>query len=104
MPASERVSSCSSASAGLCAPRSEEHTSELQSRFELVCRLLLVKKKIDGLAVIADGFVDLLGNRELPSAFSYLTLLRIAPRRGMLPNQLPSFRPWIPKAATVRDD
>src|SRR5438067_4807529 len=27
------------------APRSEEHTSELQSRFELVCRLLLEKKK-----------------------------------------------------------
>src|SRR5699024_11908893 len=25
-------------------PRSEEHTSELQSRFELVCRLLLEKK------------------------------------------------------------
>src|SRR5699024_12374954 len=25
--------------------RSEEHTSELQSRFELVCRRLLVKKK-----------------------------------------------------------
>src|SRR5699024_11221760 len=25
--------------------RSEEHTSELQSRFDLVCRLLLVKKK-----------------------------------------------------------
>src|SRR5207249_8586474 len=30
-------------SAGL---RSEEHTSELQSRFDLVCRLLLEKKKI----------------------------------------------------------
>src|SRR6266704_3433236 len=27
------------------AVRSEEHTSELQSRFELVCRLLLEKKK-----------------------------------------------------------
>src|SRR5699024_12753238 len=27
--------------------RSEEHTSELQSRFELVCRLLLDKKKTD---------------------------------------------------------
>src|SRR6266700_7991003 len=27
------------------APRSEEHTSELQSREELVCRLLLDKKK-----------------------------------------------------------
>src|SRR5438067_8685884 len=29
----------------LGAPRSEEHTSELQSRFDLVCRLLLEKKK-----------------------------------------------------------
>src|SRR5690606_41667335 len=28
-----------------CAPRSEEHTSELQSREKLVCRLLLEKKK-----------------------------------------------------------
>src|SRR5699024_12110476 len=26
-------------------PRSEEHTSELQSRFDIVCRLLLVKNK-----------------------------------------------------------
>src|SRR2546422_7183174 len=30
--------------AGLCG-RSEEHTSELQSRLHLVCRLLLEKKK-----------------------------------------------------------
>src|SRR5450830_1629001 len=30
--------------------RSEEHTSELQSRFELVCRLLLEKKKRRSLA------------------------------------------------------
>src|SRR5699024_12736952 len=28
-----------------CSSRSEEHTSELQSRFDLVCRLLLEKKK-----------------------------------------------------------
>src|SRR5439155_11032316 len=28
-----------------CWPRSEEHTSELQSRGHLVCRLLLEKKK-----------------------------------------------------------
>src|SRR5438067_13625651 len=28
-----------------CDGRSEEHTSELQSRFDLVCRLLLEKKK-----------------------------------------------------------
>src|SRR5699024_11752721 len=31
--------------AGLHHKRSEEHTSELQSRFDLVCRLLLEKKK-----------------------------------------------------------
>src|SRR5690606_40118284 len=30
---------------GLCVDRSEEHTSELQSRENLVCRLLLEKKK-----------------------------------------------------------
>src|SRR5207249_11616478 len=30
---------------GRAACRSEEHTSELQSRFDLVCRLLLEKKK-----------------------------------------------------------
>src|SRR5256886_3807180 len=30
---------------GLHAPRSEEHTSELQSQSNLVCRLLLEKKK-----------------------------------------------------------
>src|SRR5438067_5082968 len=31
--------------AAIDAIRSEEHTSELQSRFDLVCRLLLEKKK-----------------------------------------------------------
>src|SRR5207249_9772148 len=30
---------------GVVSSRSEEHTSELQSRFDLVCRLLLEKKK-----------------------------------------------------------
>src|SRR6266536_4336028 len=32
------------------APRSEEHTSELQSRGDLVCRLLIEKKKTGGVA------------------------------------------------------
>src|SRR5689334_23483445 len=32
---------------GASARRSEEHTSELQSQFHLVCRLLLEKKKTD---------------------------------------------------------
>src|SRR3989449_6967152 len=35
----------SSVGEGLQAKRSEEHTSELQSRLHLVCRLLLEKKK-----------------------------------------------------------
>src|SRR5438067_10046334 len=34
-----------SAGVGVYSGRSEEHTSELQSRFDLVCRLLLEKKK-----------------------------------------------------------
>src|SRR2546429_7367183 len=48
---SARLRSCSfaigsPAGAESCAPvRSEEHTSELQSRLHLVCRLLLEKKK-----------------------------------------------------------
>src|SRR3989442_2471953 len=41
--------------------RSEEHTSELQSRPHLVCRLLLEKKKVDALMqrpVLAPGALD----------------------------------------------
>src|SRR5699024_11903754 len=37
--------------------RSEEHTSELQSRFDLVCRLLLEKKKGSESSVDADGLI-----------------------------------------------
>src|SRR2546422_5534288 len=39
------MSGCSRASLSRHADRSEEHTSELQSRLHLVCRLLLEKKK-----------------------------------------------------------
>src|SRR5699024_11994216 len=48
--------------------RSEEHTSELQSRFDLVCRVLLEKKKVtnvknlrkqyDNVAMVGDGIND----------------------------------------------
>src|SRR6266705_5946318 len=34
-------------------PRSEEHTSELQSPYDLVCRLLLEKKKKQGNKVVS---------------------------------------------------
>src|SRR5438067_8088064 len=39
------IARLSYAEAAELAYRSEEHTSELQSRFDLVCRLLLEKKK-----------------------------------------------------------
>src|SRR3712207_7680116 len=42
--ASSRSSPCSSATSSTSLVRSEEHTSELQSRQYLVCRLLLEKK------------------------------------------------------------
>src|SRR2546422_11555200 len=44
-PSSPSRCSSSEASRGSVVNRSEEHTSELQSRLHLVCRLLLEKKK-----------------------------------------------------------
>src|SRR5438309_7182704 len=44
-------------SSGLLGARSEEHTSELQSQFHLVCRLLLEKKKhVEALMKPVRGF------------------------------------------------
>src|SRR5207249_11490578 len=44
-PASRRLAHLSGGTTSGHHQRSEEHTSELQSRFDLVCRLLLEKKK-----------------------------------------------------------
>src|SRR6266704_5718951 len=49
--------------------RSEEHTSELQSRFDLVCRLLLEKKKT----------YPLLSNHEITQTINVLFELRQIP-------------------------
>src|SRR5207249_8391815 len=43
--AREQLRKVQAASGDAWMERSEEHTSELQSRFDLVCRLLLEKKK-----------------------------------------------------------
>src|SRR5437868_8662783 len=45
------VNKCRTASSS----RSEEHTSELQSRFDLVCRLLLEKKKVPASDPVTSG-------------------------------------------------
>src|SRR2546429_1988217 len=52
-------------------PRSEEHTSELQSRLHLVCRLLLEKKNADRHSPPARYYLSSLllprlGNRDCP--------------------------------------
>src|SRR2546429_7156355 len=54
--------------------RSEEHTSELQSRLHLVCRLLLEKKKTEGtyLTVTQDPLLRL--NRTLDLVIARLLL------------------------------
>src|SRR5690606_41247454 len=49
-----RASSWSTAFSRTVAPRSEEHTSELQSRENLVCRLLLEKKKKNSITISSE--------------------------------------------------
>src|SRR2546422_5504152 len=44
--------------------RSEEHTSELQSRLHLVCRLLLEKKKIHSRTEQTRDIMTMCGNTE----------------------------------------
>src|SRR2546422_3136628 len=54
---------------GGAAPRSEEHTSELQSRLHLVCRLLLEKKKKETVSTNIDMFV-----RKISVAYARTTV------------------------------
>src|SRR5699024_12206774 len=49
--------------------RSEEHTSELQSRFDIVCRLLLEKKKTR--ANIIEHYLATLPQTERDDALEY---------------------------------
>src|SRR2546422_2245504 len=52
--------------------RSEEHTSELQSRLHLVCRLLLEKKKHDPEHLARASLYAPLPQRHLPATTSVL--------------------------------
>src|SRR2546422_3700029 len=57
---------------GIAVRRSEEHTSELQSRLHLVCRLLLEKKKMELLT--AEETVTLSGTQPRIPINGYLCL------------------------------
>src|SRR5438067_9663214 len=59
--------------------RSEEHTSELQSRFDLVCRLLLEKKKKIMISLILVYIIAETLNRAEVAAITSLDS-RIVPR------------------------
>src|SRR5260370_9445766 len=50
----------------LCLNRSEEHTSELQSHLNLVCRLLLEKKKIKDISHNTTHFIRSSQTRNHP--------------------------------------
>src|SRR2546430_11347741 len=52
------ITAAATAHRGRLQPRSEEHTSELQSQSNLVCRLLLEKK--NSRTCVTSGLVDLL--------------------------------------------
>src|SRR2546421_520741 len=60
-------------------PRSEEHTSELQSRSDLVCRLLLEKKKKNN---IYDFFIIRLRS---PIFLFFFLMIRRPPRSTLFP-------------------
>src|SRR3712207_7980183 len=55
---SSATAASSSSLSGPKPPRSEEHTSELQSRQYLVCRLLLEKKKHKSCVISGDQLID----------------------------------------------
>src|SRR5699024_11222801 len=61
--------------------RSEEHTSELQSRFDLVCRLVLEKEKIDREdALTRRGGIPGWNGRTAPVALLLIGSRRSIPR------------------------
>src|SRR2546429_1519358 len=80
--------------------RSEEHTSELQSRLHLVCRLLLEKKKSDPFAAPAPR-TGLAADKR---ANTHLTLRRTTPPRRSLSERRcgSSASAPIPRAKPVR--
>src|SRR2546429_15273 len=81
--------------------RSEEHTSELQSRLHLVCRLLLEKKKKSQTTRTSDGYALLSTLSHTPSATSKRLLshqhISLSPRAASPSCLLLSSAPTTPK-------
>src|SRR5256885_5997007 len=72
--------------------RSEEHTSELQSPCNLVCRLLLEKKK-------ATESASRFSNELSRSSPVIMPQPSISPKRHLFPSNSRTRRPWVPTRA-----
>src|SRR5260221_9071368 len=72
--------------------RSEEHTSELQSHSDLVCRLLLEKKKNRRYSYHVVGSIDSLGTVDISP--SHLTIAGTLPRT-MAPITGQNYKFWL---------
>src|SRR5205809_1250926 len=77
-PAGSLAASCLRSGSSPVFTRSEEHTSELQSRLHLVCRLLLEKKKKSTQRRSQDGYQQ--EGRESPQPRQPRSVLRHTPR------------------------
>src|SRR5216684_3199345 len=84
MVCSKSASCTTSRSSGT--KRSEEHTSELQSRLHLVCRLLLEKKN----SYLFLFFFLMIRRPPRSTLFPYTTLFRSLCSRWSAPNRLPA--------------
>src|SRR2546430_12840218 len=74
-PARRRAAAVRAAPVRDVLPRSEEHTSELQSQSNLVCRLLLEKKKMTTVRASRPSQHDAAKCRRVSPVLSYLCLL-----------------------------
>src|SRR5260221_1946267 len=63
--------------------RSEEHTSELQSHSDLVCRLLLVKNKYESLSAARESYCEYSNSNTLRAWF-HTTLSRLIDSRQLI--------------------
>src|SRR2546422_985167 len=83
--------------------RSEEHTSELQSRLHLVCRLLLEKKKKLRATVGLYFFFLMIRRPPRSTLFPYTTLFRSYHQRcfGRRAGAAPLGTRWVPRCRRV---
>src|SRR5689334_23416303 len=80
--------------------RSEEHTSELQSQFHLVCRLLLEEKKLHGRGAVFRAFVRLAPRQEEAAVRPFPRVAALVAPHLRQPRPLRIFSRAVPCRAT----